>query len=199
MTPQEILIKEMEIISRMDYNQPFDVAINEIYTHTFAGVGKVVISGMGKAGLVGRYLSTTLSSTGTPSIFLHPSEAQHGDLGIIQPNDVFILISNSGKTRELIELKTLAKNLYDHSYKNMIIITGCSDKVNDLFDESIDIVLRTGNPIEMCPLGLTPSSSITAMIIISHIIIFGMMGRLDFSKAEYNKRHHGGYLGQKSK
>jgi len=76
--------------------------------------GKLVISGMGKAGQIGQNMATTFCSTGTPAIFLHPSEAQHGDLGVLQENDLLLLVTNSGKTREIIELIALARGLYPH-------------------------------------------------------------------------------------
>ena len=83
---------------------------------------KVIISGMGKAGQIGMNIATTLSSTGTPAVFIHPSEAQHGDLGLIQKNDVLILISNSGKTREIIEFQELSNKLYNNLF--VIALTG---------------------------------------------------------------------------
>src|SRR5690606_17654864 len=118
--------------------------------------GKVVVSGMGKAGQIGVNIATTFSSTGTPAVFLHPSEAQHGDLGIIQKNDILFVISNSGKTREICELEMLAKNL--HPGIKMICLTGSR---HSTLAENADVLLSTGEPKEICPLGLTPTTSTT--------------------------------------
>ena len=149
---------------------------------------------MGKAGQIALNISTTFSSTGTPSVYLHPSEAQHGDLGILQNMDVLLLLSNSGKTREILELIQLAKNIYPHIY--IISITG--KKESDLCKES-DICLHTGDAEEICPLGLTPTISTTLMTVMGDIIVVETMKKKGFTKKEYSKRHHSGYLGQKSK
>ena len=103
---KKLIQKEIEAISNIPVDFSFELAVNKIINkvHGISRRGKVVISGMGKAGQIGLNISTTLCSTGTPSVYLHPSEAQHGDLGILQENDVLILLSNSGKTREILEL-----------------------------------------------------------------------------------------------
>lgn len=155
---------------------------------------KLIISGMGKAGQIAMNMATTFSSTGTPSVFLHPSEAQHGDLGIIQKNDLFLLVSNSGKTREIIELADLARKL-DPELK-FIVLTGNTDSP---LAKIADVVLATGNPDEVCPLGLTPTTSTTVMNVIGDALVTETMRCIGFSAEEYNKRHHGGYLGQRSK
>ncbi|MEN8956390.1 MAG: SIS domain-containing protein, partial [Flavobacteriales bacterium] len=156
--------------------------------------GKVVISGMGKAGQIGVNIATTLSSTGTPAVFLHPSESQHGDLGIVQKNDILILISNSGKTREIVELEVLVKRLYSD-----IKIIGLTGNLEGDLAKSADVTLYTGSPQEICPLGLTPTTSTTAMTVIGDIIIVLLMRKISFTKEEYAKRHHSGYLGSKAR
>jgi len=114
---KESIKKYIELEVQAIQNIPIDGVIENVLEIIFDRVhqmdGKVIVSGMGKAGQIGMNISTTLSSTGTPSVFIHPSEAQHGDLGIIQKNDVLLLISNSGKTREILEFKELADNLYN--------------------------------------------------------------------------------------
>ena len=174
----------------------FELAVNKIINkvHGISRRGKVVISGMGKAGQIGLNISTTLCSTGTPSVYLHPSEAQHGDLGILQENDVLILLSNSGKTREILELIELSKNMYPHI--SIMCITG---KKDSLLANASDIILHTGNAEEICPLGLTPTISTTLMTVIGDILVVELMKKIKFSKQEYSKRHHSGYLGKKSK
>jgi arabinose-5-phosphate isomerase len=149
---------------------------------------------MGKAGQVASNMATTFSSTGTPAVFLHPSEAQHGDLGILRENDLMLLISNSGKTREIIELVTLARNLI--SDIKFIVITGNGESN---LAKSADVCLLTGNPPEVCPLGLTPTTSTTVMTVIGDLLVVETMKGIDFTSADYTKRHHGGYLGTVSR
>ena len=114
---KESIKKYIELEVQAIKNIPVDGVLDNVLDIIFERVhrmdGKVIVSGMGKAGQIGMNISTTLSSTGTPSVFIHPSEAQHGDLGIIQKNDILLLISNSGKTREILEFKELADNLYN--------------------------------------------------------------------------------------
>jgi arabinose-5-phosphate isomerase len=193
---KKLIQKEIEAISNIPINNSFELAVNRIRNkvHSLGPTGKVVLSGMGKAGQIALNIATTFSSTGTPSVYLHPSEAQHGDLGILQKNDVLILLSNSGKTREILELIELAKNLY--SDISIISITG---KVNSPLANKSDIVLHTGDAKEICPLGLTPTISTTLMTVIGDILVVELMKKINFSKKEYSKRHHSGYLGQKSK
>ncbi|HZY25976.1 MAG TPA: SIS domain-containing protein, partial [Bacteroidales bacterium] len=108
---REIFRKEANAIENIPVTESFEAAVEIIFRHVHEKNGKLVTSGMGKAGQIAHNIATTFSSTGTPSIFLHPSEAQHGDLGILQENDVLLAISNSGKTREIIELIDLKNNL----------------------------------------------------------------------------------------
>ena len=151
-------------------------------------------SGMGKAGQIAMNIATTFCSTGIPSVFLHPSEAQHGDLGILQKNDLLLLISNSGKTREIVELTELAAHL-DSSLKK-IVITGNPESP---LARVADICLATGHPDEVCLLGMTPTTSTTVMTVIGDILVVETMRRTGFTIEEYSKRHHGGYLGERSR
>ena len=128
--------------------------------------GKLIVSGMGKAGQIGMNIATTFCSTGTVAVFLHPSEAQHGDLGVLQENDLLLLISNSGKTREIVELTRLAHNL-DKDLK-FIVIAGNPDR--PLADEA-DVCLSTGKPNKVCTLGMTPTTSTTAMTVIGEKLV----------------------------
>jgi arabinose-5-phosphate isomerase len=149
---------------------------------------------MGKAGQIALNMATTFSSTGTPAVFLHPSEAQHGDLGIFQENDVMILISNSAKTREVMELKALVENLYPGLPSILI-----SSNPNGELAQLTNVCLFTGNPKEVCILGLTPTTSTTTMTVIGDVLVVLLMKKIGFSNADYAKRHHGGYLGIKSR
>jgi len=189
-----LLEEEAQAIANIPVNDSFEKAIELIYDRVHLNNGKLVTSGMGKAGQIALNIATTFSSTGSPSVFLHPSEAQHGDLGIIQPNDILLLISNSGKTREILELVDLAENLYPGL--PLIVITAKED--NELV-KIADVTILTGNPKEVCPLGLTPSTSTTAMTVIGDVLVVLMMKKINFSNTEYAKRHHGGYLGRKSR
>lgn len=191
---RSILAHEAEAIMNIPITDAYSKAIDLIVEQVHAKRGKLVTSGMGKAGQVAQNMATTFSSSGTPAIFLHPSEAQHGDLGILQENDVILAISNSGKTREIIELNTLAKNLIPNI--QFIVITSNPES---LLAHNADICILTGNPAEVCALGLTPTTSTTAMTVIGDILVVGTMKKINFSAADYTKRHHGGYLGDKSR
>ena len=193
-TIQEIINREANAIKSIASDESFEKAVNLIHDQVHIKGGKVVISGMGKAGQIGVNIATTLSSTGTPAVFLHPSESQHGDLGIVQKNDVLILISNSGKTREIVELEVLVKRLYTD-----IKIIGLTGNLDGDLAKSSDVILYTGAPEEVCPLGLTPTTSTTAMTVIGDVVIILLMQKIGFSKEEYAKRHHSGYLGSKAR
>ena len=191
---QKLIKHEAEAIANIPANDQYEKAIGLIEKHVHQLNGKLVASGMGKAGQIALNIATTFSSTGTPAVFIHPSDAQHGDLGVIQPNDVMLLISNSGKTREILELVDLADNLY----KDIPFIVITSNPESDLA-KLADVTLFTGNPKEVCTLGLTPSTSTTTMTVIGDVLVVLMMKKIGFSNEEYAKRHHGGYLGDKSR
>ena len=191
---KELLRRESEAILNIPASESFTEAADLIRKKVHENRGKLVCSGMGKAGQIAINIATTFSSTGTPAVFLHPSDAQHGDLGVIQENDVLLLISNSGKTREIIELVGLAKRL--HNDLPLIVITGNPE--GDLAQQA-DVILHTGHPEEVCPMGLTPTTSTTTMTVIGDILVVLMMKKIGFKPADYAKRHHGGYLGIKSR
>jgi arabinose-5-phosphate isomerase len=191
---QNIIDQEIEAIKNIPVDGIIEKALALIYQQVHQKNGKVVISGMGKAGQIGNNIATTLTSTGTPAIFLHPSEAQHGDLGVIQSNDVLLLISNSGKTREILELEYLVKNLHPN-----IKIIGLTGNPEGEMAQFCDVLLHTGNPKEVCPLGLAPTTSTTVMTVVGDLLVVLMMEKINFSKEEYAKRHHSGYLGSKAR
>lgn len=191
---KEIFSAEAEAIKRIPVNGYYKDAVNAIYQRVHIDKGKVITSGMGKAGQIALNIATTLSSTGTPAVFLHPSEAQHGDLGVIQENDIMLVISNSGKTREILELLSLK----DHLYKNIPVIVISSDRESELACRS-DYLLLTGNPDEVCILGLTPTTSTTVMTVIGDAIVVMLEEKIGFTQNDYARRHHGGYLGTKSR
>ena len=191
---RRVLDQEAEAIRSIPISTQYDEVVELIFEKVHLKGGKIIASGMGKAGHVANHMATTLSSTGTPSLFLHPSEAQHGDLGIIRQNDILLVLSNSGKTREILELVELTHAL--HPGIPVVIITGNPD--GPLARES-KLVLFTGNPSEVCPLKLTPTTSATAMAVIGDVLVVLMMKRIGFTSRDYALRHHGGYLGQKSR
>jgi arabinose-5-phosphate isomerase len=191
---QSVIEREAQAIKTIPVNAAFSEAVELIYRQVHQKSGKLVASGMGKAGQIAENIATTFSSTGTPAVFLHPSDSQHGDLGVIQKNDVLLLISNSGKTREILELVGLAGEL--HPGLSLIVISGNPESV---LAKSADVFLFTGNPEEVCPLGLTPTTSTTVMTVIGDALVVGMMTKINFTSNDYAKRHHGGYLGDKSR
>lgn len=187
---RKILQAESSAILNIPYSADYDKAVELIVEHVHRRGGKLVTSGMGKAGQIAMNIATTFSSTGIPAVNLHPSEAQHGDLGVLQPNDVMLLISNSGKTREILELVALARNLIANV--PIIVITGHAQSP---LAELADATLFTGGAPEVCPLGLTPTTSTTLMTVIGDILVVNVMNRTDFTPHDYALRHHGGYLG----
>jgi arabinose-5-phosphate isomerase len=191
---KQIISHEIAGVQHIPVDETILLAIDLIHVQVHEKGGKVIVSGLGKAGQIGHNIATTLSSTGTPAVFLHPLEAQHGDLGILQQDDVLWLISNSGKTREILELLPLARRLFPDI--KSIGLTGHPE--NDLGNQ-VDVCLSTGHPKEVCPLGLTPTTSTTVMTVLGDVIVVSLMKKINFSKADYALRHHSGYLGQKSR
>ncbi len=187
---REILEAESKAILNIPVTAAYEAAVAAIVERVHHRGGKLVTAGMGKAGQIAMNIATTFSSTGTPAVNLHPSEAQHGDLGVLQPNDLVLLISNSGKTREIIELVDLLHGLYEDI--PLIVITGAPDSP---LAKAADIALFTGNAPEVCPLGLTPTTSTTVMTVIGDVLVVNTMKRIGFTVGDYAKRHHGGYLG----
>lgn len=187
---RKILQAESSAILNIPYSADYDKAVELIVEHVHRRGGKLVTSGMGKAGQIAMNIATTFSSTGIPAVNLHPSEAQHGDLGVLQPNDVMLLISNSGKTREILELVALARDLIANV--PIIVITGHAQSP---LAELADATLFTGGAPEVCPLGLTPTTSTTLMTVIGDILVVNVMNRTGFTPHDYALRHHGGYLG----
>ncbi len=187
---REILRAESEAILAIPVSDAYQHAVEAIVDRVHHRGGKLVTAGMGKAGQIAMNIATTFSSTGTPAVNLHPSEAQHGDLGVLQQNDIVLLVSNSGKTREIIELVDLLHGLYADI--PVIVITGVPDSP---LARLADVTLLTAQVPEVCPLGLTPTTSTTMMTVIGDVLVVNVMRAIGFTAAEYAKRHHGGYLG----
>jgi arabinose-5-phosphate isomerase len=189
-----MLNKEADAVRSIPVTDSYEKAVNLIYEHIHLLGGTLITSGMGKAGLIAMNTATTFCSTGTPASFLHPSEAQHGDLGIMRKNDLMLLFSNSGKTRELEELVSLSKRLLPEM--KYIVITSNPDSPLSI---GADVCLLTGAPEEVCPLGLAPTTSTTVMTVMGDLLVVSVMKKIGFTHDDYAKRHHGGYLGEKSR
>lgn len=191
---RSLVEQEIEALRQIPIDNSLNEAIDLIHHRVHKKGGKVVVAGMGKAGQIGMNIATTLSSTGTPAVFIHPMEAQHGDIGILQPSDVVLLISNSGVTSEVLMLASLVKNLDE----SLPIISLTGDRNGTLHTQA-DVSIITGKPKEICPLGLTPTTSTTAMTVIGDLIVVALIEKIGLTKEQYAKRHHSGYLGQKAR
>ncbi len=152
--------------------------------------GRVVVSGMGKSGHVGRKMAATMASTGTPAFFVHPAEASHGDIGMITPEDVVIALSNSGESTELI---TIVPTVKRHGTK-LIAITGAPDSTLAL---QADVHLNAAVEKEACPLGLAPTSSTTAALALGDALAVVLLEARGFSAQDFARSHPGGKLGRR--
>jgi len=167
-------------------NESFARACEMIYGCT----GSCIVSGIGKAGIIGQKISATLASTGTPSHFLHPAEAVHGDLGRLREDDVVIVLSYGGETDEVTRLINLLKQLQI----TLISITGDSDST---LGKHSDVILCMGQISEACPLGVAPSVSTTCMLAVGDALALTIMKARQFSVDDYVRFHPGGSLGAK--
>jgi len=152
--------------------------------------GRVVVSGIGKSGHVASKLAATLASTGTPALFVHPAEARHGDLGMITPNDVFIALSNSGETEELVSIMPLVKRLG----AKLVAITGHPDST---LAQLADVHLYAGVEKEACPLNLAPTASTTAALALGDALAVAVLDARGFSAEDFARSHPGGALGRR--
>jgi len=152
--------------------------------------GSCIVTGIGKAGIIGQKISATLASTGTPSHFLHPAEAVHGDLGRLRTDDIVVVLSYGGETDEIIRLINLVKQLQI----KLIAITGQSDST---LSKYADVLLCMGEMYEACPLGVAPSVSTACMLAVGDALAFTVMKARNFSVEDYVRFHPGGSLGAK--
>jgi arabinose-5-phosphate isomerase len=185
---QKVIEAEAEAIRSVTpiIDASFAKAVEMIYNCS----GSVIVTGIGKAGIIGQKISATLASTGTPSHFLHPAEAIHGDLGRLRKNDIVIVLSYGGETDEVIRLINLVKQLEI----KLIAITGDSDST---LSKHSNVVLCMGKISEACPLGIAPSVSTSCMLAIGDAIAFTIMKSRKFSVEDYVRFHPGGSLGAK--
>lgn len=150
--------------------------------------GRVIVTGMGKSGHIARKIAATFASTGTPSFFVHPAEASHGDLGMFTKNDTVIAISNGGESKELSDILVFCKRFG-------IPLISITKNPESSLGKAGDILLRLPDCGEACPLGLAPTSSTTATLVMGDVLAVALMERKGFSKTDYKQRHPGGKLG----
>jgi arabinose-5-phosphate isomerase len=183
-----VIETEAHAISNLAHciNNDFDEACNIILNCQ----GKVIVTGIGKSGLVGKKISATLSSTGTPAIFLHPTEALHGDFGLIQAQDVILALSHSGFTDELCKL------IPSLGYKNVPIISITSNASSTLGKAST-VCITYGETKEACTLGLAPTTSTTLAIVLGDALAIALLEARKFNEQDFAKNHPGGSLGKK--
>jgi arabinose-5-phosphate isomerase len=167
-------------------NGDFEKTVDAI----LATKGRVVVTGMGKSGLVGKKMAATLASTGTPTFFMHPGEAYHGDLGMINPADVIIAISNSGETEELIRLISFFKD-------NNNIVVAMTGKSESTLAKHANYFLDIGISKEACPLELAPTTSTTVTMSLGDALAVALMKARDFKAENFARFHPGGSLGRK--
>jgi len=185
---KDVLTIEAEAIlsSIPRIEQYFEKAVDLI----FNTAGRVVITGMGKSGLVGKKISATMTSTGTPSVFLHPSEALHGDIGIIREDDIVLALSSSGNTTEIIGLISYIKRIG----VKLISLIG---NTNSIIAEQSDVYLDCSIEKEACPIGLVPTTSTTLTLAVGDAISVALMRKKDFTREDFLINHPGGNIGKK--
>jgi arabinose-5-phosphate isomerase len=154
-----------------------------------AAKGRVVVSGMGKSGHIGRKIAATLASTGTPAQFVHPAEASHGDLGMLTRDDALLMLSWRGETAELSDLITYAKRFH-------IPLIGMASKAESTLLQASDVALVLPPVREACPMGMAPTTSTTVMLVLGDALAVALMERRGFSADEYRNFHPGGSLGR---
>jgi len=155
--------------------------------------GKIITTGMGKAGNIALKMAGTLCSTGSPACFLHPGESAHGDLGLLDKKDVIVAFSTSGKTRDVVEMLQRAVAL---GVRKIIGITSHPDSsIRSL----CTVIINMGDIVEPCSIGLTPTASTAVMLALGDALSLTLMEKKGFTKSQFGVRHHGGYLGHKAR
>ena len=174
----------LQLMNRVDRH--FEEMVDLICSAT----GRLIVSGIGKSGIVGRKIVATLNSTGTRSLFLHPVEAMHGDLGMVSPDDVFLALSNSGETDELNMLVPSIRKIGCR----VIAFTG---NLHSTLAQHSDIVIDVSVEREACPLGLAPTASTTALLAMGDALAVVLINRNHFNSSDFRRIHPGGNLGQR--
>lgn len=185
---KEVLKIEAESI--MNLVQKIDISFEKLVKDICRSRGRVIITGIGKSGLIGRKIAATLSSTGTNALFLHPVEAVHGDLGMVSRDDVVIAISNSGETSELNQLLPVIRDVGCR-------LAGFTGNLSSTMAQFCDLVIDTGVEKEACPLNMAPTSSTTAQLAMGDALAVALIHEKKFKKSDFMKSHPGGALGQR--
>ncbi len=181
-----IIAKEAAALAAINVTDAFEQAVNTM----LACEGRVVTTGIGKAGYIANKFASTLASTGTPAFFVHPAEAGHGDMGMLGKGDLIVAFSTSGKSNEVIEMLQIARKLGIDS------VIGVTSHVDSPLRDLSQVILDMGPDIEEpCPLNLTPSASIAVMLAISDALALTLMELRGFTREKWGLRHHRGYLG----
>ncbi len=178
--------KEVEALRMMENS--FDESLTQALDLMQNCKGRVIVTGMGKSGHIARKIAATLASTGTPSFFVHPSEASHGDLGMLTTDDVVIAISNGGESKELADILLYCKRF-------SIPLVAITKNPESTLGKNSNLILKLPNDGEACPLGLAPTSSTTATLVMGDVLAIDLMERKGFSATDYKQRHPGGKLG----
>ena len=183
---QSVLKAEAEAISAININDDYVSTVEVMMSCK----GKILTTGIGKAGHIAKKFAATLCSTATPADFIHPAEAAHGDLGLVGANDVMIAFSTSGKSREVLEILEMSRHL------GVDKIIGVTSHLDSELRQHSDLILDMGTIVEPCPLGLTPSASMAVMLAISDALALSLLEQKGVTREDYGLRHHGGYLGR---
>lgn len=185
---KEAIRIEAEAVAALEarLNESFKQAVDLIYRCR----GRVIVCGMGKSGIIAKKIAATLSSTGTPAVFLHPAEGVHGDLGMVQRHDLFIAVSKSGNTDELYQLIPLFKRMG-------IPIISLVGTLDSPLAKRSDVVLDVGVKIEACPYDLVPTSSTTATLAMGDALAIALLHRRNFRPEDFAMLHPGGALGRR--
>ncbi|MBP0623912.1 KpsF/GutQ family sugar-phosphate isomerase [Cupriavidus consociatus] len=185
---RNVVAAEMQALDRM--SSRIDAAFEKAIDIILGARGRVVVVGMGKSGLIGKKIAATMASTGTPAFSVHPGEAFHGDLGMIKPIDVVLMISNSGETEELIRILPFLK----HQKNPVIAMTG---KVSSTLARHSDVVLDISVEREACNNNLAPTSSTTATLVMGDALAVVLSVNRDFQPEDFARFHPGGSLGRR--
>ncbi len=183
-------VLDIEVAALQELDKYFDDQFEQACEWILSNNGKVVVMGMGKSGHIGNKIAATLASTGTSAFFVHPGEAAHGDLGMISAGDIVIAISNSGESHEILSLFPVLKRL------NIKIIS-MTGKPNSSMAQLSDLHLQITVPHEACPLGLAPTSSTTATLVMGDALAVALLQARGFSAEDFALSHPGGALGRK--
>ena len=183
---ESVLKAEANAINSIEVTEEFVKAVSVMQGCT----GKIITTGIGKAGHIANKFAATLCSTASQAQFLHPAEAAHGDLGAVSSGDILIAFSSSGKSREVIEILELSRHL------GIETVIGVTSHPDSELRKYSDVVIDMGEIEEACPLGLTPTSSMAVMLAISDALALALMEQNKISREDYGLRHHGGYLGR---